>query len=278
MGKKVSLIFILFFLLSSTCYAASTEQLYSYYGIDRPVYGDPAVQDTIDTYNTASRFVSMYKNLLAAESIQHDNKEQIDSLEYRLKFTESKLDRGYGMSLAEIYQAEEDYTVAKQALKFYKDCSVSSDRIKLNIPENPPNLEEYNAAVSKRQEYLAEAEIGSLNNLSVPTESAALVRYNDTDYSSYAVENSSKVFALFNGTVSNVYEDPFFGRCIDFDCSNGVRYTCANLGNILVLPGQKVYQGQTIGFTKSTTAVFRLCLDGKYVDVNKLFSIDGDPK
>ena len=77
---------------------------------------------------------------------------------------------------------------------------------------------------------------------------------------------------MFNGKVEAIEEDPDYGLTITVNSNNDVYYYICNLHEATVKVGDTVYQGQNVGYIMDTQAVFRLKLNGTFVDVSRLDS------
>lgn len=81
----------------------------------------------------------------------------------------------------------------------------------------------------------------------------ALIFYNNKYYQSMGIDIASQndqpfdVTASLSGTVTDVKEDPFYGKVVEITHDYGVTTKYASLGEVLVETGAKVKQGDVIG-------------------------------
>lgn len=252
--------------------AETVDAIYSFYGMEPHVEIPQKVQQVLSSYQNAERYVNMYHYVIISDFDRSLLESKLESVGKDLALTEQKLRNGYHLTLTEIYSLEDEY---KQLKKQYDEIQHSLDKedAEFDVPSatDVPTHAQYIAAKEKKEKILSEAEIGDFEQRKIPVEGTALLRYNDDDYTSMSVADKSRVKPMFDGVVEEIYNDIDFGLTVKISHSNGAYSYVCNLESIAVVVGEKVKQTTVVGQLVDNIAVYRLELDGKTVDVSKLY-------
>ena len=81
----------------------------------------------------------------------------------------------------------------------------------------------------------------------------------------FAAETGSEVKAVFDGTVTAVSTDSYYGGVVEITHENGYVTTCKLLGDVSVAVGDKVESGDVIG--KIANGFYFECADAPHVHV-----------
>jgi septal ring factor EnvC (AmiA/AmiB activator) len=270
MGFKASAtagsLVVLLFLTPATIYADTANDLYDLYDMK---YEDSIPEDVIDTisrYNYAQKYVSMFQYVAVSEYDTDLINAKIDQLESNLESLTDQLLAGYDLSMDEIYTLEDEYNETYTKLQDAKD-SLQTVEIDFDTPtvDNTPTYSEYKEALQKKSKLVTEAELGEISDLSYPVTTAALESDRTFTSLTLAVADGATITSLFNGTVALTDDNS-----ITIDHHNGIYTYYGGLTSYYVRPGDTVYQGQSIG-TSGNKVILKLKIDGKLVDISKLF-------
>lgn len=252
--------------------AESVDCLYSFYDMDKHVTIPDEVQQVLSSYQDAERYVNMYHYVIISDFDRSLLESQLESVTSDLERTELKLRNGYSLTLSEIYELEDTYTqLMKRRNELENSLSRQDSDYDIPNPGQVPTHAQYVAASEKKDKIIKESDIGDFEERKIPIEGAALLRYNDSDYTSMSVADKSRVKPMFNGTVEDIYEDVDFGLTIKISHSNGAYSYVCNLESVAVVVGENVTQKTVVGQLVDNIAVYRLELDGEMVDVSELY-------
>lgn len=259
----------LLLLHNTPCQAATVDELYAVFDMEYSVEYPKDVLDTIDNYNYAKRYMSMYRYVVESEyDIESVNK-NIEYLEDRLTEIESNLSKGFVLNLDEIYLLEDEYTEVYNQLERAKKSLISVD-VDVRIPTSTdtPTYAEYINAMQKKALLATQAELGNVKGLDYPIDTAALVKDLSDTHLTLSVADGSTATSLFNGKVVDITDDS-----ITLYHYNNVYTLYKGIQHSYVEKGDTVYQGQSIG-TVNSNLTLKLKLNGKLVDVSLLFKED----
>lgn len=253
--------------------AESVDKLYEKYDIDYEVVIPQNVTETLKNYNAAQRYVKMYHYVASSIFDKTEIQSELSEKEKELKTIEKQLRGGYNKTIVEIYELEnkylelsDDVNRLQSSLKDYQPDWGSE------VAENVPDYSGYIEAKKIKDEIVSSKEIGLVTEAKVPVASKALLLDNSDTYTVYKTISGTGVNAMFNGKVEAIEEDPDYGLTITVNSNNDVYYYICNLHEATVKVGDTVYQGQNVGYIMDTQAVFRLKLNGTFVDVSRLYS------
>lgn len=276
MGFKktaVGVMTIALLLTPLSVHAESVDKLYEKYDMDYEVYIPQDVSETIKNYNAAQRYVKMYHYVASAIYDKDAVKAELAEARKQLAEVEMQLRNGYSLTLSEIYELEDTYTELKHDEERLQSALIEYEPDwGSEVAENVPDYAGYTEAKKTRDAIIASQEIGNITSPDIPVASQALL-YDDSDTMTiYKTIPNATVLAMFNGKVEDIKSTDDYGLTVKVNCSNGVNYYICNLESTDVKKGDTVYQGQNIGNIVDTKAVFRLQLDGTFVNVSKLYS------
>ena len=274
MGKrKYEFIALLLCMLPVSVQASTADDLYKVYNKGYVTEVPETVVQTISKYDSAKRYASMYTYVINSEYDDTELLSKEAAMEEELKQLEIELLDGYSKPLAELYELEDRYYSIKEDLANLKSSRVSyvvdTESVKA---DEIPTYSEYKEAIRIRDDCLAKNNIGSLDNLSVPLQAQAYLVDSNEDKSVYKTIDGTGVLSIFNGVVDKIYETREDGICCVIDNYNGIKTYLCSLETVDVSEGDTVYQNQRIGYLKGTTAIFKLSLYGKFVDISKIFT------
>lgn len=269
---KVIVFAALLFLVPMHVKAESVSELYDLYGIEYEVDIPTETLETIRAYNYAKRYVSMYNYVTGSEFDKTAIEAEIADLQETVTRLHNTLLSGYNMSDGLLAAYEDEYS---QCVKRMED--LQSSMVSYQLEDSPldinnvPTYSEYVSAVREKNDILADADIGTLQNLRVPVQSSARLVSSDENVFTYRVVDDTGVLSLFSGEVTDVVvEDSSIN--ITVDSGNGVIITYGNLAIAEVVPGDRVLQNQRLGYVHGNRFVMSLNLGETRVDLNTLFA------
>lgn len=274
-ARKAAIAFILCSgLLCSTLApsAITVEELYDFYDIAYEVEIPQNITETIKNYNAAQRYLKQYHYVASATYDTEPIEADLKKVKTEMDEVETELRKGYSLTLSEIYDLEERYEELLDDKKHLESALVIhepdwSSEVAVNVPD----YSGYEEAVHERDAIIASTEIGNIKDIEVPVQAKALLYDNSDEMTIYKTVSGASVLAMFNGTVTSIDKDKDYGLTVTIDHNNGVYSYCCNLKDACVKVGDTVYQGQVVGYTLDSLAVFRLKLDGTFVDVSCLY-------
>ena len=264
--SKVFSLVIALCLLPTTVFAGTAEDLYKLYGKEFTVKYPESITRTISRYQNAKKYAAMYQYVITSEYDNSILQKRADDLRESISTAESTLLNGYNMSLEDIYTAEETYRDSVHLLAS-TEKAMETDDVQYTLPETKdiPSYVEYCNAKTLKSCYDSYNNIGSLDSLTYPVDSACLVEYVDNSKLKLTTVQWSVMHSLFNGTVVDVKEDN-----LTISHHNGIYTYYGGLSDISVKVDEEVKQGQPIGYS-SGHIVLRMKVDNEIVNVSKLF-------
>lgn len=252
--------------------AATVEDLYDAYGMEYEVDIPQDITETIKNYNAAQRYLKQYHYVATATYDTDPIKADLKKVETEMDKVETELRKGYNLTITEIYALEERYVELSNDKKRLESALVMYEPDwSAEVAVNVPDYSSYEEAVHERDAILSSSEIGNVEDVTVPVQAKALLYDNDDLRTIYKTVSGASILAMFNGTVTSIENDKDYGLTVTIDHNNNVYSYCCNLKDACVKVGDTVYQGQVVGYTLDSLAVFRLKLDGTFVDVSKLY-------
>lgn len=238
MLRRISLLLIASLLFTTPCFANTTTELRSLYGVSSNSTIDPEVIHTLRNYEETKKVAVMYNNLMA---LSH-NDIPTEQLKVDVKVCENNLRHAYGKSFDDIVRLEENYLTAKQA---YSDAIHVNHRTvsTVSVDLTPVTTEEYKAAQETLQHYQQSQEIGTLSPNGVPVQEYIGVSHSH-DATTFTTDPNQLVRSIYNGTVTDVSSNSITISDVD-DIS--VKYK--GLTDIAVDVGDTITQSQPIGLT-----------------------------
>lgn len=273
MGKRTGVYaLVLCVLLTPLNVSASTaSELYETYNMECNTTLPVEITDTIKSYNSAKKYATQYTYVVKSEFDTSALQLEHSQIENLLKELENELLSGYSKDIADIYAIEDEYLYLQQRLLDIESTlqSYTVEATELNVGD-VPSYSEYKEALQNKNEIIAKREIGNLN-IKVPVQSLAKCISNSDEESSYKVVDSTGVLSPFNGEVKDVILEEDNSYTVTIDNFNGIETTVANLESVDVIPGDTVYQNQRIGYVLGSKVIFKLCLNGVFVDISQIF-------
>ena len=273
MGKRTGVYaLVLCVLLTPLNVSASTaSELYETYNMECNTTLPVEITDTIKSYNSAKKYATQYTYVVKSEFDTSALQLEHSQIENLLKELENELLSGYSKDIADIYDIEDEYLYLQQRLLDIESTlqSYTVEAAELNVGD-VPSYSEYKEALQNKNEIIAKREIGNLN-IKVPVQSLAKCINHSDEESSYRVVDSTGVLSTFNGEVKDVILEEDNSYTVTIDNFNGIETTVANLESVDVIPGDTVYQNQRIGYVLGSKVVFKLCLNGVFVDISQIF-------
>ena len=273
MGKRTGVYaLVLCVLLTPLNVSASTaSELYETYNMECDTTLPVEITDTIKSYNSAKKYATQYTYVVKSEFDTSALQLEHSQIENLLKELENELLSGYSKDIADIYAIEDEYLYLQQRLLDIESTlqSYTVEAAELNVGD-VPSYSEYKEALQNKNEIIAKREIGNLN-IKVPVQSLAKCITHSDEASSYKVIDSTGVLSTFNGEVKDVILEEDNSYTVTIDNFNGIETTVANLESVDVIPGDTVYQNQRIGYVLGSKVVFKLCLNGVFVDISQIF-------
>lgn len=273
MGKRTGVYaLVLCVLLTPLNVSASTaSELYETYNMECNTTLPVEITDTIKSYNSAKKYATQYTYVVKSEFDTSALQLEHSQIENLLKELENELLSGYSKDIADIYAIEDEYLYLQQRLLDIESTlqSYTVEATELNVGD-VPSYSEYKEALQNKNEIIAKREIGNLN-IKVPVQSLAKCITNSDEESSYKVVDSTGVLSPFNGEVKDVILEEDNSYTVTIDNFNGIETTVANLESVDVIPGDTVYQNQRIGYVLGSKVIFKLCLNGVFVDISQIF-------
>lgn len=257
--------FVILLLVPTTCSAETCVDLYKVYDKEYEISYPDNVIETIQNYNYAEKYLTMYYNIAKCEYNTEELIARRKSVKKELKAIESQLLSGYYLSLDNIRSLESEYLELKEKLsdidKSLKVYEMDTDAVDA---ANVPTREQYSAAMDIKSDIDKQSNIGDIKNLERPFKSRSLLSSSDDSEVSYAVANNTEVTALFNGYVESVEGDK-----MTVSCYNGISVVYTGLATVFVPEGEAVKQYNTIARSSNTVTIC-LILNGNSVDVSKI--------
>ncbi len=252
-----------------TCFAYTAEELYSNYGLEFPSPYDEDDLNTINDYNYAKRYTSMFRYVADSEYDTEIIEKRISDCEDRLAAIEKELLSSYGKSSSDIYQLESDYNLAKQQLEDAQNATVPID-IKVDHlnAQDVPTYSEYVSAMNRKRFVDHKCELGESKAIKLSFNAQLVKDYTDT-YITYATTEGSGVGTLYNGTIVAIGGDH-----VTVNHYNGI---ISSYKGILptVEVGDAVRQGDPIGTTYGEFSV-KLKVANSLVDIYKLLEVSDE--
>lgn len=269
MGSKTckAVIAALSVLMSCTpCYAETASDLYAFYGVDYAIDYPEDVLKTISDYNSAKRYVQMFRYVSESEYDHSIIDNRIEELELQLDKAQKTLMSGYNLSLSEIYAAEDMYKTVTQKLDdacASKEC----EEIEYQTPSlnSVPSYTEYVEALNTKALIKSREDIGNITGLKYPVSSAALVDSVSDNALTLSVLEGSTVTSLFDGVIAQVTDDS-----ITVYHYNGIYTYYGGVITAYVEKGDTVSQGQSLG-SCGPRLTLKLKLDRDLVNISELF-------
>ena len=273
MGKRAVAVVLLCLVFSTRAYAADVTELYEKYDIEYTAEVPEEVLETIQKYDNAKRYVSMYSYVINSEyDIESLVNKQLELEKYLLQL-ESELKAGYNKPLSAIYELEDEYYTAKQQLdnisKSLQTYVIETEYIET---KDVPSYSKYKEALQSKNDIVSKRNIGSLDDLKVPVQSESILVDSSNDCSVYKVINNTGALSPFNGVVESIVVDKEYGLCCILNHHNGVQSFLCHLESVDVEEGDTVYQNQRIGYVQGNQFIFRLKLKDVFVDASKIFT------
>ncbi len=173
------------------------------------------------------------------------------------------------------------------------DSSLINPPVTDNTPEDnskPPNSTPDNQEPAPKPLTFVSPLVGEIvkgHSLEVPVFSNTLNEWRVHTGIDISADEGSDVYASANGTVTNVYNDPFLGKTVEITHTGNIISVYSNLDNngVVVKVGDKVNSGDKIGIVGDTSLSeladeshlhFAIRVDG--VSVNPLDYISEDSK
>jgi murein DD-endopeptidase MepM/ murein hydrolase activator NlpD len=269
--RKALILVIALVLQATTAYASTASDVYAVYDMSYEPSYPKGVLSTIAAYQNAKKYVYMYQYVIESEYDTTLIDRRIEEYKKTVETTSEKLLGGFSLDLSEIYALEDQYTEAVQK-KEEAELSLVSYTVDYEAPtaKDVPTYAEYQQACTTKSLIDNKANVGTLENLSYPTETACLIDSSNDTSMTFATSSNTVVTSLFNGKVAKVTDDSVTV------CHYNKIYTCySNLSSVTVKKGDIVCQGQSVGISTSKFTL-RMKVGGKLVDVSKLFKEDTD--
>ena len=273
MGKRAVAVVLLCLVFSTRAYAADVTELYEKYDMEYTAEVPEEVLETIQKYDNAKRYVSMYSYVINSEyDIESLVNKQLELEKYLLQL-ESELEAGYNKPLSDIYSLEDEYYTTKHQLdnisKSLQTYVIETESIET---KDVPSYSKYKEALQSKNDIVSKRNIGSLDDLKVPVQSESILVDSSNDCSVYKVINNTGALSPFNGVVESIIVDEEYGLCCILNHHNGVQSFLCHLESVDVEEGDTVYQNQRIGYVQGNQFIFRLKLKDVFVDASKIFT------
>lgn len=260
----MSLALVLYTPTTANC--ETTTDLYDMYAMPYTVKYPKGILDTINKYQNAKKYVSMYQYVILSE---YDT-EILDTRERNclktIEQSEKSLLGCYNADLQTIYDYEDAYVTA---VRQYDDVVKSKVTTPIDYeapkPANVPTSSEYRKACNKKAYLDSCSNLGDVKDLHYPFNVACLIDSIDNNSITFLTQKDALVQSLFNGKVA---------KCDDTSLTiyhyNGVYTHYAGLSSVSVKKGDKVRQYEPVG-TSTSKVTMQLKLNGNLVDISKLF-------
>lgn len=278
MGKKtrnnISLLAALAVLWTPlVCRAADVSELYQLYDEEYKVDIPEEILTTINTYDYAKKYVSMYNSVVSSEYDTSILEQELSNLLEEKDELTNALRSGYTRDLQESLALEDRYA---EVLARIDNVQAAMQSFAVDVTTidagSVPSYSEYTTAMREKNAIMAEQEIGQLSDIEVPAQSGAKLLSHNSEFSSYRVVDGTGVLSVFNGVVDDVYISDDYGLVVVVDNKNGVKTHFCNLELADVVIGETVYQNQRLGYVYGTKLLLRMQLGDTFVDISKLFT------
>lgn len=263
--KAVIILCVSFLLKPTTVFASTAEDLYKVYNIKFEAEYPENVLSTIQKYDNAKKYLSMYKYVALSDYDESIINKKIDNLIEEKNKIEEQLLSGYNLSLSDIYALEDKYvTVCKQLNDAESTSKTYSVEFNKPEPDSVPTYKEYIEAKRIKASIDTQMDIGDLDNVN-PVTTAYLIDECSDNVITLDVPDSATVVSLFNGEIARIDTDG-----ITINHYNGIYTFYGGVNNVYVDVGDTVYQGQAVG-TVDENLILKCKVGNKIVDINKLF-------
>lgn len=257
--------FVVALLLPINCKADTCTDLYSLYGMEYRVQYPAGTIETIQSYNYAEKYLTMYYNIAKCEYGTSELVERQKSITSRMAELEEKLSYGYYLTLSEIRSLESEYLSLEEQLSNVEKSILTYDMNTDIIDSSSiPTKDTYNDALLVKSEVDTQATLGDVKKVKRPFNGKSLLKDEDDESITFSVANRTEVVALFNGVIESVDDNG-----IVLNCHNGIKvyYTGVKFPSVSV--EQLLSQYDVIGLSSNTVKV-SLQLDDSFVDISKL--------
>lgn len=259
----VAAAFIVLLLRPTTCLAYNAEDLYADCGIE---YSSPYAEEdleTIQNYNYAKRYASMFRYVANSNYDKDVIAKRIEEAEKRLEELEKELLSGYDKSTDDIYQLESDYSSTLKELEDARNTELPVEiDFKRITADDVPSYQEYITALNRKKVIDLECELGE-EKVSRPSLNEVVIKDFTDDSITYATIPGSGVTALYNGVVSAAGDTH-----VTVNHHNGIVSSYKGVYPTVKV-GDTILQGSPIGITEGEFSV-KMRVGEDLIDIHKL--------
>ena len=253
---------------SLECKASSAIDLYKFYKKELIVEIPEEVTNKIKSYDNAKRYAQMYTYVVNSEYDKAAIELRLETINREISKISTQLISGYNISQHVLYQLESEYmSLVEQRDNILKSMETYDVNVESVAIEEVPKYSEYKEALQIRNDILSKCEIGTVSNLGIPVQSAAIHVGFDEQYAIYKVIDNTGVLSMFNGIVESIDDG-----VVKINNHNNIVTYIKNLSSIDVKVGDTVYQHQRIGYSDGMFIKFALELDGEFQDLSLLLN------
>lgn len=259
-------VLVCFLLKPITVEAATPAELYTEYDLQYADSYPDGVLETISAYQNAQKYETMYYYVVSSEYDTSILDRRITELKATLRDCENKLQNGYSLSISEIYELEDLYSITLDKLEDAKSAANVVD-VDYHMPtlSEVPSYDEYCEALSIKSKYDSTQELGTLT-INVPVTGESSVNEDTDKHLLLDTQAGSTVTSLFNGVVVQVTENS-----VTVQHPGNIYTYYGNLESVYVVENENVYQGEGVG-SASETVMLKMKINGNFAPIRKLIN------